>query len=161
MQLVYLFIMMRLIWKTYVEYLKDYENVENVPPTIRDIEQFEKDNPGISITIFEYGGFHKIKEDDNNNENTKEGIVIKDVRVSPYALKRKHLVELLIIKDKETAHFTTMKSVSRLLHGSKYDKRLHYCKNCYCSFMSEEKLNSKHTLMPKCWKCFNNNAWKK
>ena len=125
MQLVYLFIMMRLIWKTYVEYLKDYENVENVPPTIRDIEQFEKDNPGISITIFEYGGFHKIKEDDNNNENTKEGIVIKDVRVSPYALKRKHLVELLIIKDKETAHFTTIKSVSRLLHGSKYDIKVY------------------------------------
>ena len=116
--------MMRLIWKTYVEYLKDYENVENVPPTIRDIEQFEKDNPGISITIFEYGGFHKIKEDDNNNENTKEGIVIKDVRVSPYALKRKHLVELLIIKDKENTHFTTIKSISRLLHGSKFDKVL-------------------------------------
>ena len=145
--------------------LKSWErlNIDNIsfPPTIRDIEQFEKDNPDISITIFEYGGFHKIKEDDNNNENTKEGIVIKDVRVSPYALKRKHLVELSIIKDRENAHFTTMKSVSRLLHGSKYDKRLHYCKNCYCSFMSEEKLNSKHTLMPKCWKCFNNNAWKK
>ena len=138
-------------------------NIDNIsfPPTIRDIEQFEKDNPDISITIFEYGGFHKIKEDNNNNENTKEGIVIKDVRVSPYALKRKHLVELSIIKDRENAHFTTMKSVSRLLHGSKYDKRLHYCKNCYCSFMSEEKLNNKHTLMPKCWKCFNNNAWKK
>ena len=45
--------------------------------------------------------FHKLKEDDNSNENAKEGIVIKDVRVSPYALKRKHLVELLIIKDKE------------------------------------------------------------
>ena len=145
--------------------LKSWErlNIDNIsfPPTIRDIEQFEKDNPDISITIFEYGGFHKIKEDDNNNENTKEGIVIKDVRVSPYTLKRKHLVELSIIKDRENAHFTTMKSVSRLLHGSKYDKRLHYCKNCYCSFMSEEKLNSKHTLMPKCWKCFNNNAWKK
>ena len=145
--------------------LKSWErlNIDNIsfPPTIRDIEQFEKDDPDISITIFEYGGFHKIKEDDNNNENTKEGIVIKDVRVSPYALKRKHLVELSIIKDRENAHFTTMKSVSRLLHGSKYDKRLHYCKNCYCSFMSEEKLNSKHTLMPKCWKCFNNNAWKK
>ena len=49
------------------------------------------------ITIFAYGSFHKIKEDDNINENTKEGTVIKDVRVSPYALKRKHLVELLII----------------------------------------------------------------
>ena len=31
-------------------------------------------------------GFHKIKEDDKDNENTKEGIVIKDVGVSPYAL---------------------------------------------------------------------------
>ena len=63
-------------------------------------------------------GFHKIKEDDKDNENTKEGIVIKDVRVSPYALKRKHLVELLItkekVKDKDTnkiiekTHFTTI-----------------------------------------------------
>ena len=70
-------------------------NVDNIkfPPTIRDIEQFEKDNPDISFTIFEYGGFHKKKEDDNGNENIKEGIVIKDLIVSPYALKRKHLLE--------------------------------------------------------------------
>ena len=71
----------------------DIDNV-NFPPSIKDIEQFEKDNPDISITIFEYGGFHKIKGDDNNDDNTKEGIVIKDVRVSSHALKRKHLVEL-------------------------------------------------------------------
>ena len=93
----------------------------NFPPTIQDIEQFEKDNLDISITIFEYGGFHKIKEDDNDDENTKEGIVIKDVRVSPYALKRKHLDDLLIIKDKEKRHFTTLKSISKLLRGSKHD----------------------------------------
>ena len=60
---------------------------------LRAIEQFEKDNPNISITIFEYSWFHKIKEDDNDDDNTKEGIVIKDVRVSPHALKRKHLVD--------------------------------------------------------------------
>ena len=74
-------------------------NIDNInfPPTIRDIEQFDRDNPDISITIFACGSFHKIKEDDNINENTKEGTVIKDVRVAPYALKRKHLVELLII----------------------------------------------------------------
>ena len=100
-------------------------NIDNInfPPSIKDIEQFEKDNPDISITIFEYGGFHKIKEDDNDDDNTKEGIVIKDVRVSPHALKRKHLVELLIIKDKikdidtneiiEKTHFAT-KTISRL-----------------------------------------------
>ena len=76
-------------------------NIDNINflPSIKDVEQFEKNNTDISITIFEYGGFHKIKEDDNDNENTKEWIVIKDVRVSTYALKRKHLVELLIAKE--------------------------------------------------------------
>ena len=76
--------------------------IDNIdfPPSTEDTEQFEKDNTNISITIFEYSGFHKIKEDDKDNKNTKEGIVIKDVRVSPYDLKRKHLVELLIIKEK-------------------------------------------------------------
>ena len=66
--------------------------------SIKDIEQFEKDNPDISITIFKYGKFHKIKEDDNDYDNNKEGIVIKDARISLYALKRKHLVELFVIK---------------------------------------------------------------
>ena len=55
-----------------------------------------------SITIFEYGRFHEIKKDNNGDDDdeAKEVIVIKDIRVSPYALKRKHLVELLIIKEK-------------------------------------------------------------
>ena len=44
----------------------------NFPPSIKDIEQLEKDNPEISMTIFEYDGFQKIKEDDND-DNTKEG----------------------------------------------------------------------------------------
>ena len=83
----------------------------NFPPTIQDIEQFEKDNLDISITIFEYGGFHKIKEDDNDDENTKEGMLIKDVRVSPYALKRKHLVELLIIKDEKNTFYNNKKHI--------------------------------------------------
>ena len=49
---------------------------------------------------------------------------INDVRVSPYALKRKRLVELLIIKEKikdenkgetiEKSHYTTIKNLSRL-----------------------------------------------
>ena len=69
-------------------------NIENIefPPKIKDIEKFEKNNTDISVTIFEYDGFQKIKEDE---DNIKEGIKSNDVRVSPYALKRKHLVELL------------------------------------------------------------------
>ena len=36
-------------------------NIDNVrcPPTIEDIEKFEKDDPDIAVTIFEYDGFHE------------------------------------------------------------------------------------------------------
>ena len=100
------------------------------PPKIKDIEQFEKDNPNISITIFEYDVFVKIK-DDKDEDNTKEEIKINDVRVSPYALKRKHLVELLIIKDKINgiSHYTTIKNLSRLFRNCKYDEGLHIAKS--------------------------------
>ena len=65
---------------------------------------------------------------------------IKNVRVSPYALKRKHLVELLIIKEKnEDQDMNEIVEKSRLFQESKYDKGLYYCKKCYCSFKSKEK----------------------
>ena len=130
-------------------------NINNidVPPKMKDIEQFEKDNPDISVTIFEYG-FEKIKEDENN---IKEGIKINDVRVSPFALKRNHLVELLIIKEKvkdeikmkllKNHILLQKKSLSRLFRGSKYDKGLYYCKKCYCSFKLKGKLEKVHTRL--------------
>ena len=62
-----------------------------------------------------------------------------------------HLVGLLMIKDKiryidineiiEKTHFTTIKSISRLFRGSKYDKRLYYCKDIILHF--NEKKNYK------------------
>ena len=53
-------------------------NIVNIdfPPKINDVEQFEKDNPDISVTIFEFNGSKKIKEDENN---INEGIRINDV----------------------------------------------------------------------------------
>ena len=44
----------------------------------------------------------------------------------------------------EKSHFTTIKNLSRLFRGSKYDKGLHYCKKCYFSFKSKEKLEKIH-----------------
>ena len=41
----------------------------------------------------------------------------------------------------------TIKNISRLLHGSKYDKGLYYCKKCYYSFKTTEKLNYTHILL--------------
>ena len=62
MQTQYLFIMMKLIKKPpsriSKNLLKCYErlNIDNIefPPKIKNIEQFQKDNPDNSITIFEF-----------------------------------------------------------------------------------------------------------
>ena len=40
----------------------NFDNIE-FSPKRGDIEQFQKDNPDISITTFEYDGFEKIKDD--------------------------------------------------------------------------------------------------
>ena len=123
-----------------VEFLKTCKilNIDNInfPPKIKDIEQFEKDNPDISITIFEYDGFEKIKEDEYK---IKERTKINDARVSPFD-KDKDTDEII-----EISYFTTIKSLLRLFWGSKCDKGLYYCKNCYCSFKSKEKLEKVHT----------------
>ena len=53
-------------------------------------------------------------------------------------------VKLLIIKDGENKHFVTINNISRLLCRSKYDKGMYYCKKCYCSFNSKDKLENIH-----------------
>ena len=100
---------MKLIKNIQVEFLKTCKilNIDNInfPPKIKDIEQFEKDNPDISITIFEYDGFEKIKEDEYK---IKERTKINDARVSPFD-KDKDTDEII-----EISYFTTIKSLLRL-----------------------------------------------
>lgn len=64
----------RRISKKLLEYCKSI-NISNIkfPPTIQDTDQFEKDNSNISITIFEYGGFSK-KTNENEDEDDHEDI---------------------------------------------------------------------------------------
>ena len=69
MQQAYQFLVINLVIKIQKEYLKktlkccERLNIDNINlrPFTKDIEQLEKDNPHISITIFEHGGFHKIE----------------------------------------------------------------------------------------------------
>lgn len=75
----------------------------------------------------------------------KARIIINDVRRSPHATKRKHLVELLMIRDGQNKHFLTIRSISRLLSGSKYDFGMNYCKKCYCSFKAKQTIENIHT----------------
>ena len=104
-----------------------------------------------------YDSDYDEKHDDNNNTTndsnttndkkskiTRKCIQISDVRISPFAMQRKYLVELLIIRDGEKEHYLSIRNISRLLHGSNYDRGMYYFKKCYCSFRTPEILNKKH-----------------
>ena len=49
----------------------------------------------------------------------------------------------MIIRDGGKEHYLSIRYISRLLHGSKYDRGICYCKKCYCSFRTPEILNNK------------------
>ena len=51
--------------------LLNFDNI-NFPPAIKHIQQFEKDNPTISITIFEFGGIKKIDDDNNDDDDDND-----------------------------------------------------------------------------------------
>ena len=104
-----------------------------------------------------YDSDYDEKHDDNNNttndsnttndkksKKTRKCIQISDVRISPFAMQRKYLVELLIIRDGEKEHYLSIRNISRLLHGSNYDRGMYCFKKCYCSFRTPEILNKKH-----------------
>ena len=65
---------------------------------LKDIINFEKQNPAISVNIFAY-------EDDK----------VFPVWVTP-AMNPKNHVNLLLIGDRDTTHYVYIKSLSRLLH---------------------------------------------
>ena len=41
----------------------------NFPPNGKDIDQFEKDNPQIAVSVFEYKGFKRINGEKTNYSN--------------------------------------------------------------------------------------------
>ena len=127
---------------TELKRLCDQLNDDNIsyPPSLTDIIQFEKDNEDISINILEYGGFDK-----------NDKIILYDGRTSPHTYKRKHLVELLIIKDKirdeitdeiiERKHYTTIMNIYALFRNSKSDNKFEYCRKCYTEFENHTYLD--------------------
>ena len=87
-------------------------NIDNInfPPAIKHIQQFEKDNPTISITIFEFGGIKKIDDDnndddddndDNNNNETTIIIMLLLILKNTMIVKQLLLILTLIKKKKK------------------------------------------------------------
>lgn len=107
----------------------------NFPPTTRDYNLSETNNPNVALVLFEYEG------DDDDGK-------ITDTRISKYVGQRKHQGELLIIRENNKEdiestmkkHFLTITKVNILLKKERYNKTFICCIRCYNHFWSIESL---------------------
>ena len=92
------------------------------PVDLNQIKIFEKNNPSISINAFGY-------------ERT-----IYPLRISK--TKRKKIIDLLLISDREKRHYCLIKSLSRLLSSqvSSHKESKYFCRRCLNHFPNEKKL---------------------
>ena len=107
-----------------ISLLRPYENQYNwegleFPVSIKKIDKFEKNNPGISVNVL----FSNKKS-------------IYTARRSERNVKCKKQVNLLMIVDGEERHYTTIKNVSRLLSklNGNTQHAYQYCMNCLNGF---------------------------
>ena len=109
--------------------LKEKENTLNMegieyPVSLKDIDKFERQNPSISITVFEYD-----KKSVNALRNSKN-------------TNRKHNVILLLIKEEGVNHYCIVKDLSRLLSSqvSKHNGKKYFCMRCLNPFNNKKAL---------------------
>ena len=112
--------------------LKEKENTLNMegieyPVSLKDIDKFEKQNPSIFITVFEY-------ED-------KSVYVLRNSK----NMNREHNVILLLIKEEGVNHYCLVKDLSRLLSSqvSKHHGKKYFCMRCLNPF-NDQKALDKH-----------------
>ena len=110
--------------------LKEKENTLNMegieyPVSLKDIDKFERQNPSISITVFEYD--EKSVRPLRNSNNTN----------------REHDVILLLIKEEGVNHYCLVKNLSRLLSSqvSKHNGKKYFCKRCLNPFSTQKALD--------------------
>ena len=109
--------------------LRPYEKQYNwkgleFPVSVKKIDKFEKNNPGIAVYVL---------FSNNKNQN------IYTARRSECNVKCKNQVNLLMLVDGEKRHYTTIKSISRLLSklNGKTRRAYHFCMNCLNGFRTE------------------------
>ena len=111
--------------------LRRYENQYNwkrveFPVSIKKIDKFEKNNPGIEVNVL----FSNKKSQKKNKY-----IVHRPER----NVKFKNQVNLLMIEDGEKRHYTTIKGLSSLLKSlnATHKGAYHFCMNCLNGFWTE------------------------
>ena len=108
--------------------LRPYENQHNwkgleFPVSIKKIDKFKKNNPGIAVNVF------------LSNKKSQKKNIYTVCRSGPNA-KCKKQVNLLMIVNGEKRHYTAIKNISRLLSklNGKTQHAYHYCMNCLNGF---------------------------
>ena len=106
--------------------LRPYEKQYNwkgleFPVSVKKIDKFEKNDPGIAVYVL---------FSNNKNQN------IYTARRSECNVKCKNQANLLMVVDGEKRHYTTIKSISRLLSklNGKTRRAYHFCMNCLNGF---------------------------
>ena len=112
-----------------ISLLRPYENQYNwkgleFPVSIKKIDKFEKNNPGIAVTVL---------------FSNKKSRNIYTVRRSARNVKCKKQVNLLMIVNGENRHYTAIKGISRLLKSLNATRKgaYHFCMNCLNGFRTE------------------------
>ena len=102
-------------------------NIEGIeyPVSLKDLNEFEKQNPSISITVLGYEG--KSIYPLRNSVNTD----------------RDHNIVLMLIEEDGVKHYCLVKSINCLLssQASKGKRKEYFCLNCLNPFPSEKSLN--------------------
>ena len=95
------------------------------PVSLKDIDEFEKQNPSVSITVFGYDGknVYPLRNSDNTD--------------------RDHNILLMLIEEDGVKHYCLVKNPSRLLTSqvSKRNGKKYFCFRCLNPFWSLESLN--------------------
>ena len=112
----------------YLEY-KDELNFEGIdfPVTINQIGKFEKNNPGISVTVIGI----------DEPERSQKGVVLPTTLLplrAPDKQLEKHAV-LLYWEKNEQYHYAWVKNLNRLLSRSKsHHSQTYFCERCFQGF---------------------------
>ena len=103
-------------------------NMEGIeyPVSLKDLNQFEKQNPSISITVYGYEGKSVYPLRNSNN------------------MDREHKIRLMLIEKDGVKHYCLVKNLSRLLSSqvSKQNGKKYFCDRCLNPFWCEKSLNT-------------------
>ena len=114
-------------------------NMEDIkyPVTLKDVSKFERLNPDIAISVYEYD----------------ESYSVNPLRISKHT-DRLHKIKLLLMSEEEKTHYCLIKDFSRLVSSqvNNHKGKVYICERCINPFKTEQALkeHEKHCTNEEC-----------